>query len=146
MQFCQAAALLLSVTPQQNVTGYWWEGSASTAVPPTSASVTVGHHHKVGDITSGTVLIASTLNKEETRIMQQGITTVEIHLHLADALLIVLSIPWSTCPGTHHLVLCDDQEGRTRDAGGILCLEGPKRCRYQHVRGITARMFVPCCQ
>ena len=26
-----------TVTPQQSVTEYWWEGSASTAVPPSSA-------------------------------------------------------------------------------------------------------------
>jgi len=47
MQFCQAAALLLSVTPQQNVTGYWWEGSAS-ALPPTSASDVTCQNNKIG--------------------------------------------------------------------------------------------------
>ena len=30
---------------------YWWEGSTSTAVPPTSASDVVGLHHKLGSIT-----------------------------------------------------------------------------------------------
>ena len=34
MPFCQSAPLLPSVTWQQNVMGYWWEGSTSTAVPP----------------------------------------------------------------------------------------------------------------
>uniref|UniRef100_A0A669PMI5 Ribose-phosphate pyrophosphokinase 2 n=6 Tax=Galloanserae TaxID=1549675 RepID=A0A669PMI5_PHACC len=37
----QTAPLPPSVTRQQHVTGYWWEGSASTAVPPTSASPSV---------------------------------------------------------------------------------------------------------
>jgi len=38
MPFCQASPLLPSVTWQQNAMGYWWEGSASTAIPPTSTS------------------------------------------------------------------------------------------------------------
>ena len=37
---CQTAPLLPSVTWQQNVTEYWWEGSASTAIsPPTGSDV-----------------------------------------------------------------------------------------------------------
>ena len=35
--------LLPSVTQQQRVTEYWWEGSACPAVPPTSTSDAVGH-------------------------------------------------------------------------------------------------------
>jgi len=31
--------------------GYWWEGSLSTAIPPTSASDIVGQHNKTGGIT-----------------------------------------------------------------------------------------------
>ena len=39
-----------SVTQQQRVMGYWWEGSTSTVVPPTSASDIVGQHNKIGGI------------------------------------------------------------------------------------------------
>ena len=46
---CQTAPLLPSVTRQQHVMGYWWEGSISTAIPPTSTSDDVGQHHKTGD-------------------------------------------------------------------------------------------------
>ena len=38
MLFCQPAPLLLSVTWQPNMMEYWWEGSASAAMLPTSAS------------------------------------------------------------------------------------------------------------
>jgi len=51
--FCQTAPLLTSVTQQQRVTEYWWEGSTSNAIPPTSTSDTVGQHSKIGGITSG---------------------------------------------------------------------------------------------
>ena len=34
--FCQIAPLLPSVIWQQHAMGYWWEDSASTAIPPTS--------------------------------------------------------------------------------------------------------------
>ena len=47
-QFSQTAPLLLPVTRQQNMMGYWWEGSASIVIPPTSASDIVGQHHKTG--------------------------------------------------------------------------------------------------
>ena len=36
MPFHHTAPLLPSVTWQQHVMEYWWEGSASTAIPPTS--------------------------------------------------------------------------------------------------------------
>ena len=49
--------LLPSVTQQQNTMGYWWEGSASTAVPPTSASDIVGQHHQAGGIMFGAAFI-----------------------------------------------------------------------------------------
>jgi len=48
--FCQTALLLPSVTQQQHVTEYWWEGSISTAIPPTSTSDVMGQHHKIGGI------------------------------------------------------------------------------------------------
>jgi len=43
------------------VTEYWWEGSTSTAVPPTSASDAMGQHHKIGGIIFGAALIFSNL-------------------------------------------------------------------------------------
>ena len=46
MPFCQAAPLLPSATQQQNVVEYWWEGSTSTAIPPTSTSDVTGQHNK----------------------------------------------------------------------------------------------------
>ena len=55
--FCQTAPLLPSVTRQQNVMGYRWEGSTSIATPPTSASDVVGQHHKIGGIPFGAALV-----------------------------------------------------------------------------------------
>ena len=49
--FCQAAGLQPSVTWQQNVMGCCWEGSVSTAIPPTSVSDVLGQHNKIGGIT-----------------------------------------------------------------------------------------------
>ena len=46
MPFHHTAPLLPSVTWQQNVTEYWWEGSTSTAIPPTSTSDTMGQHRR----------------------------------------------------------------------------------------------------
>ena len=57
MPFCQTARLLPSVTQQQNVKEYWWEGSFYTVIPPTSASDIVGQDHKIGGITFGTALV-----------------------------------------------------------------------------------------
>ena len=54
---CQTAPLLPSVTQQQNGMGYRWEGSTSTAIPPTYASDVVSHHHKIGGITFRAALI-----------------------------------------------------------------------------------------
>ena len=48
---------------QQNVTEYWCEGSISTAIPPTSASDTVGQHNKMGGITSRSAFILSHCNR-----------------------------------------------------------------------------------
>jgi len=47
---CQTAAipLLPSVTKEQNVMEYWWEGSVSPAIPPTSTSDVMDQHNKVG--------------------------------------------------------------------------------------------------
>lgn len=53
MAFCQTAPLLPSVTQQENVMEHWWEGPASTDIPPTSISDTVSQHNKVGGITFG---------------------------------------------------------------------------------------------
>ena len=42
---------------QQHVIEYWWEGSAPTAIPPTSASDVMGQHHKIGGTTFREALI-----------------------------------------------------------------------------------------
>ena len=57
MTFCQSAPLLPSVTEQQHVMGYWWEGSISNAVPLISTSDVVGQYHKKGGITFRAVLL-----------------------------------------------------------------------------------------
>ena len=57
MPFCQTAPPLLSATQQQNVMGYWWKGSTSTAIPPTATSDVVGQHNKIGGITFGETVI-----------------------------------------------------------------------------------------
>ena len=44
---------------------YRWEGSAFTAIPPTSISNVVGQHHKLGGITFGAALIALGPNEVE---------------------------------------------------------------------------------
>jgi len=49
--------MLSSVIQQQNLTEYWWEGSTSTAISPTSASDVVGQHNKIGDINFGATLV-----------------------------------------------------------------------------------------
>lgn len=36
---------------------YWWEGTTSTAIQPTSDSDVVGRHHKIGGIAFGATLI-----------------------------------------------------------------------------------------
>ena len=55
--FRQTAPSLISVTWQQNVTKYWWEGSTSTAIPPIFVSDIMGQHNKMGGITFGAGLI-----------------------------------------------------------------------------------------
>jgi len=55
--FCQTAPLLPSVARQQNVREYWWEGSASTAIPTTSTSDIVGQHNNIGGVTFGATLV-----------------------------------------------------------------------------------------
>jgi hypothetical protein len=57
MPFCQTAPLLSSVAWQQNLTEYWREGSASTAISTTFTSDIVGQHNKIGGITFGTAYI-----------------------------------------------------------------------------------------
>jgi len=55
--FCQTAPLLPSVTQQQHVMEYWWEGSISTATLPISTSDIMGQKNKIGGITSRGALI-----------------------------------------------------------------------------------------
>ena len=64
----QSVPLLLSVTQQQNVMEYWWEGSASTAIPPSYTSDAVGQHYKIWGITSGITLIFQQINFIQLRI------------------------------------------------------------------------------
>ena len=60
MSFCQTAPLLQSVTQQQNVTEYWWEGSVSIAIPLTSTT-DVCQNSKIGGINFGAALIVTAL-------------------------------------------------------------------------------------
>ena len=53
----QTAPPLPSVTQWQNLTEYWWEGSTSTAIQPTSISDVVGQHNKTVGITFGAALV-----------------------------------------------------------------------------------------
>jgi len=53
--------LLSSITWQQNVMEYWWEGSASTAIPPISASDLVTKHKNIGGITFRAACVLSVL-------------------------------------------------------------------------------------
>ena len=55
--FYQAVPLLSSVTQQQNVTGYCWKGSNSSAIPPISNSDIRVQHYKIGGITFRAALI-----------------------------------------------------------------------------------------
>ena len=54
---CQAAPLLPSITEQQNVMEYWWEGSTSTAILPPPTSDFVGQHNNIGGITFRVALL-----------------------------------------------------------------------------------------
>ena len=58
--FYQTAPLLPSATQEQCVMEDGCECSASTAIPPTSASGIVGQHNNIGGITFATVLILLT--------------------------------------------------------------------------------------
>ena len=55
--FCHAGPLLPRVTRQQNGTEYWWEGSASAAIPPPFTSDVVGQHNNIGGITFGAAIV-----------------------------------------------------------------------------------------
>ena len=58
---CQTVPVLPSVTHQENVMEYWWEGSASSAITSTSASDVMGQNNKIGGITSGALLVLISL-------------------------------------------------------------------------------------
>jgi len=53
MPFRKTAPLLLSVTWQRDVMEYWWEGSTSTTILPTSTSDIMSQYNmsKIGGIT-----------------------------------------------------------------------------------------------
>ena len=53
MPFCQTASLLPSVTQEQHVMEYWWEGLISIAIPPTAISEVIDQHSKLGGIAFG---------------------------------------------------------------------------------------------
>ena len=55
--FSQTAPPLLTVTQHQHMMEYWWEGSASTVVPPTSTSDVMGQHNKIECITFRAALV-----------------------------------------------------------------------------------------
>jgi len=57
MPFYQTISLLPSVTRQQNVIEYWWEGSIFSAIPPASTSDSAGQQNKIGGITFGAALV-----------------------------------------------------------------------------------------
>ena len=56
--FCQTTPLLPSVAQQQNVMQYWWEGSPSAAIPPTSTSDIVSQHNNIRGLTFGAALVS----------------------------------------------------------------------------------------
>ena len=60
--FCQTAPLLPSLTQQPDVTECWWEGSTSSAIPPTFFSDMEGQHNKIGDITFEAALVVPVLH------------------------------------------------------------------------------------
>ena len=57
MPFHQTAPLLPSVTRQQNEMEHMWEGSTSTAIPPTLASEIVSQCNEIGGITFRAALV-----------------------------------------------------------------------------------------
>ena len=57
MPLWQSAPLLPSVAWQQNTMGYWWEGSASIVMSPTSASHVMDQHPKIGGVTFRAALV-----------------------------------------------------------------------------------------
>ena len=66
MPFCQTAPLQPSVTWQQNLMGYCWDGSTSAAVTPTSTSDVMGQHNEIGGITFRAALALRHLPPLET--------------------------------------------------------------------------------
>jgi len=61
-QFCWTAPLLPSVSQKPDVTECWWEGSTSSAIPPTFFSDMEGQHNKIGDITFEAALVVPVLH------------------------------------------------------------------------------------
>ena len=55
--FCQTSTQLPSVTQQSNVMEYWWEGSASAAIPPASTCDVMGQRNNTGGIMFRAALI-----------------------------------------------------------------------------------------
>lgn len=58
MPFCPSVPLLLNITEQQNLTEYWREAAASTAISPMSASDIVDQNNKIAGITFGAIPVS----------------------------------------------------------------------------------------
>lgn len=56
ISFCQTIPLLPSVVQHKKVLGYWWEGSTSTLIPPSTSDV-VKQYNRIKGVTSGAALI-----------------------------------------------------------------------------------------
>jgi len=67
--FCQTAPLLPTVALQQNGMEYWWEGSTSPAMPPTSAADVVGQENKI----SGTDFRGALINESECQKITKNV-------------------------------------------------------------------------
>ena len=65
---CQNAPLLLSISRQQNVTEYSWEGSTPSATPPTSASDVIAQHNKIEGITFEAALAETLVQDSESSL------------------------------------------------------------------------------
>ena len=74
--FCQSAPLLPSVTRQQHVMGYWWEGPTSTtAILPTSDSDGIAFGAALVQV----LLNAIVKNSTGTQILKLQINKVPLH-------------------------------------------------------------------
>ena len=80
-----SALLLPWIMWQENVTGYWQEGSASTAIP-TFVSGIMGRHNKTGDITFGAALLLKSFDNNLLHVISSTSQTLQLQriLELCD--------------------------------------------------------------